>query len=164
MKDANGKLLALLVTIPEEYRQQLSDAAQHIHACMPGDLVWDDSSKKNFTYRACHYSWYARYSEKVFQFKLFSTCLTISQGTDAPEGHPDHVRKDHNGRVNFEQRNAHRSKEMKNTEEYAILAEAYSDFFELLRIAVGVFPIYYHLFRFKISFDISAETLPAGRV
>ncbi|KAJ7024503.1 hypothetical protein C8F04DRAFT_892251, partial [Mycena alexandri] len=75
-----------------------------------------------FKYLACHYSWYARYAEK---------------GTNAPDNaHPDNVRRDHKGRVNFEQRNAHRSKDMKNVEQYAILVEAYTDFFELLRVAL----------------------------
>ncbi|KAJ7500567.1 hypothetical protein B0H11DRAFT_2189430 [Mycena galericulata] len=120
--DANGKLLSLLFTVPLEYRQQLADAIMHIHACMPGEFKDDDSRREFFKYLSCHYSWYARYAEK---------------GTTAPkDSHPDNVRKDHRGRVNFEQRFPHASKEMRNTEEYALLAEAYTDFFEILRVAL----------------------------
>ncbi|KAJ6511160.1 hypothetical protein C8R45DRAFT_1162689 [Mycena sanguinolenta] len=120
LQDANGKLLSFLFTIPDEYKQQLSDAAQHIHACMPGEFVHDDSRREKFSYKSDHHAWYARYGEN---------------GTGAPDAHPDNVSKNHGQRVNFEQRYAHRSKEMKDTEEYTILAEAYSDFFQLLQLA-----------------------------
>jgi hypothetical protein len=63
--------------------------------------------------------------------------INISQGSDAPQAHPDNVRRDHAGRVNFEQRNVHRSKDMKDPNEYSVLVEAYPDFFEILRIAVS---------------------------
>jgi len=95
------------------------------------------------------------------QARINLSNIIFSQGTDAPDAHPDDVRKDHGGRVNFEQRNAHRSKEMKNTEEYTILAEVYSDFFELLRIAVRASSNVLWFF-FLLSDNISAETLPAG--
>ncbi|KAJ7836547.1 hypothetical protein B0H14DRAFT_3870752 [Mycena olivaceomarginata] len=62
--------------------------------------------------------------------------MIISQGKGAPQAHPDNVRKDHAGRVNFEQRNVHRSKDMKDPNEYSVLVEAYTDFFEILRIAL----------------------------
>ncbi|KAJ7509215.1 hypothetical protein B0H11DRAFT_1791472, partial [Mycena galericulata] len=76
-----------------------------------------------FKFLACHYSWYARYGEK---------------GKGAPAGaHPNKVRKDHKGRVNHEQRVPHQSKDiLKNTAKWALLAEAYTDFFEVLRIAL----------------------------
>jgi hypothetical protein len=62
--------------------------------------------------------------------------VIFSQGNGAPQAHPDNVRRDHGGRVNFEQRNVHRSKDMKGPNEYSVLVEAYTDFFEILRIAV----------------------------
>ncbi|KAF7343042.1 hypothetical protein MVEN_01734500 [Mycena venus] len=73
MKDANGKLLALLFTVPEEYQQQLTNAAQHIHACMPGEFVWDNSTRENFTFRSCHYSW--------AQMLLMHTLMTLGRTT-----------------------------------------------------------------------------------
>lgn len=62
----------------------------------------------------------------------------FSKGKTAPKGiHPDKLRKNHKGRVNLEQRNPHPSKEMQeHSAEWAMLAEAYTDFFELLRVAV----------------------------
>ncbi|KAJ7191546.1 hypothetical protein GGX14DRAFT_296130, partial [Mycena pura] len=74
-----------------------------------------------FKYLSCHYSWYTRFAEN---------------GKNAPKGvHPDQLRKDHNGRVNFDQRQAHPSKDM-GTAEWALLADAYTDFFEILRVAL----------------------------
>lgn len=81
------------------------------------------------------------------------------QGKDAPDGaHPDDVHRDHRGRVNFEQRNAHRSKDMKNVEEYSILVEAYTDFFELLRVAVRLVYLFCDWF-FMLSHQLK-EYLP----
>jgi hypothetical protein len=42
------------------------------------------------------------------------------------------VRKDHKGRVNFEQRVPRHSKEMQDGIEWTLLAEAYTDFFEII--------------------------------
>ncbi|KAJ7171529.1 hypothetical protein C8R46DRAFT_828691, partial [Mycena filopes] len=85
----------------------------------------DDSEREFFQYLSCHYSWYARYAEK---------------GNKAPkDAHPDNVRRDHCGRVNFEQRTPHRSKDMKKADEYTILVEAYTDFFEILRVALKTY-------------------------
>ncbi|KAK7027070.1 hypothetical protein R3P38DRAFT_2527335 [Favolaschia claudopus] len=72
LEDSTGKLLSLLFTVPAEYRQVLSDAIQHIYTAMPGALFKDeDSSRKFFQYYACHYSWYARYAEKVVLLLLY---------------------------------------------------------------------------------------------
>ncbi|KAF8218030.1 hypothetical protein K438DRAFT_2006955 [Mycena galopus ATCC 62051] len=119
--DNNGKLLSLLFMVPPKYRQRLFNAIMHIHTCMPGEFKDADSREIFFKYLACHYSWYARYAEK---------------GKGAPQAHPDNVRKDHAGRVNLEQRNVHRFKDMKDPNEYSVLVEAYTDFFEILRFAL----------------------------
>ncbi|KAJ6483357.1 hypothetical protein C8R45DRAFT_1001160 [Mycena sanguinolenta] len=151
LQDANGKLLSFLFTIPDEYKQQLSDAAQHIHACMPGEFVHDDSRREKFSYKSDHHSWYARYAEN---------------GTSAPDAHPDNVSKNHGQRVNFQQRYTHRSKEMKDTEEYTILAEAYSDFFQLLQLAVKKYlPEEYDELSFFVEhlpLDTSSPCYPFG--
>lgn len=162
IEDKKGKLLSFLFTIPPEYRQQLAYAIQHIHTCMPGEFKTEDSRREFFKYLACHYSWYARYAEKVSYFSRRRIQFYIFvQGTNAPDNaHPDNVRRDHKGRVNFEQRNAHRSKDMKNVEQYAILVEAYTDFFELLRVAVR--PCLPH-FR-TVSNPFSAQGISARRL
>ncbi|KAJ7657083.1 hypothetical protein B0H17DRAFT_1213611 [Mycena rosella] len=122
INDSPGKLLSFLFTVPPEYCQLLSDAILRIHECMPGEFKDEDSRAEFFKYLSCHYSWYARYAEK---------------GGNAPKGgHPDKIRKDHKGRVNFEQRYPHPSKDMGNVNEYVSLTEAYTDFFELLRVAL----------------------------
>ncbi|KAJ6523640.1 hypothetical protein B0H19DRAFT_1085702 [Mycena capillaripes] len=74
----------------------------------PREFKDANSQDAFFKYLACHYSWYARYAEK---------------GTGAPKTHPDN-------------RNVHRSKNMKDPNEYSVLVEAYTDFFEILRIAL----------------------------
>ncbi|KAJ7609977.1 hypothetical protein DFH06DRAFT_924634, partial [Mycena polygramma] len=77
-----------------------------------------------YSYLSCHYSWYSRYGEK---------------GHDAPQdaAHMDNVQRDHEGRTNFGQRIPHESKEMlENLKEFAILAEAYTDIFEYIRIVL----------------------------
>ncbi|KAJ7708926.1 hypothetical protein B0H17DRAFT_1124715 [Mycena rosella] len=100
INDSTGKLLSFLFTVPPEYRQLLSDAILRIHECMPGEFKDEDSRAEFFKYLSCHYSWYAQYVEK---------------GGNAPKGgHPDKMRKDHKGRVNFEQRYPHPSKDMGN--------------------------------------------------
>ncbi|KAJ7075365.1 hypothetical protein C8R43DRAFT_1054194, partial [Mycena crocata] len=111
LDDANGKLLAFLFIVPEEYRQGLADAILHIHACMPGEFKDDDSRRDFFKYLSCHYSWYARYAEN---------------GKKAPKGvHPNKVRKSHRGKVTFTQR---------NSAKWALLAEAYHRFLRANRI------------------------------
>jgi hypothetical protein len=62
---AEGKLVALFFKIPEQYRQALADAIEHIHAAMPGEFKDDNSRREAFQYLSCHYTWYARYAEKV---------------------------------------------------------------------------------------------------
>ncbi|KAJ7649690.1 hypothetical protein FB45DRAFT_1075268 [Roridomyces roridus] len=142
IEDANAKLLALVFSVPPEYRKLLEDAILRIHICMPGEFTDADSRERFFRYLACHYSWYARYGEK---------------GTGAPtDAHPDTLRKGQ-GRVNFEQRNARRSKDMKNPNEYPLLVEAYMDFFEILRVALKQYlPAEYD------ELSIFVEHLPLG--
>ncbi|KAJ6529564.1 hypothetical protein DFH09DRAFT_1093976 [Mycena vulgaris] len=142
--DANDKLLSLLFTVPEQYRQMLINAIDHIHAVMPGEFKDEDSQRDSFKYLSCHYSWYARFGEK---------------GKGAPTNtHPDNIRKNHEGRVNFEQRLPHQSKEaLKKPVEHSLLAEAYTDFFELLRVALKHYlPDQYD------EIHIYAESLPLG--
>ncbi|KAJ7465829.1 hypothetical protein B0H11DRAFT_1922105 [Mycena galericulata] len=136
IKDDNGKFLALLFAIPEEYRQRLDDAIQHIHTCPATSPGTPD---------------------------------TVKRGTGAPDTHPDNVRKDHKGRTNFDQRYVHNtSKEMKDMEQYAILAEAYSDFFELLRVALKKFlPKEYDelsIFVEHLPLDASSPCYPFGGI
>jgi hypothetical protein len=70
LADKDNKLLSLLFTVPPEYRQRLSEAAMHIHTCMPGEFNYANSQDESFKFLACHYSWYARYAEKVLLFAL----------------------------------------------------------------------------------------------
>ena len=64
----------------------------------------------------------------------------VMQGDGAPESlHPDDIRKDHGGRSYREQRLLRLAKDcLKNPDhnDYALLADAFADFFELIRIAV----------------------------
>ncbi|KAJ7169086.1 hypothetical protein C8R43DRAFT_876548 [Mycena crocata] len=97
---------------------------------MPGEWKDDNSLRQLYSYLSCHYSWYARYGEK---------------GDNAPENiHPDHLERDHGGRVNFEQRIPHQTKEiLENLQEYANLADAYTDVFDYLRMIMRRFPDVY---------------------
>ncbi|KAJ7866927.1 hypothetical protein B0H14DRAFT_3591661 [Mycena olivaceomarginata] len=83
---AKGKLVALFFEIPEQYRQALANAIEHIHTAMPGEFKDDNSRHEVFQYFSCHYTWYTRYAE---------------EGKGAPA------------------------------------AEAFSDFFEILRVALA---------------------------
>ncbi|KAJ6545125.1 hypothetical protein B0H10DRAFT_1853024, partial [Mycena sp. CBHHK59/15] len=75
-----------------------------------------------FKYFSCHYSWYTRYGEK---------------GKDVPTGAHPNIQKDHRGRVNFDQRVPHLSKDIQqDLNGYVLLAEAYTDFFELLWVVL----------------------------
>ncbi|KAJ6624585.1 hypothetical protein B0H10DRAFT_2323531, partial [Mycena sp. CBHHK59/15] len=98
-------------------------AIEYIHAVLPGEFKFADSCIDGFKYFSCHYSWYARYGEK---------------GKDVPTGaHPNNIRKDHRGRVNFDQQVPHSSKDIQqDLNGYALLAEAYTDFFELLWVVL----------------------------
>ncbi|KAJ7843523.1 hypothetical protein B0H14DRAFT_3456081 [Mycena olivaceomarginata] len=119
---AEGKLVALFFEIPEQYRQALADAIEHIHAAMPGEFKDDNSHREAFQYFSCHYTWYARYAEK---------------GKGAPAGvHPNKVHKKGAVQVNLSQRVPHLAKDiLDHPQEYTLLAEAFSDFFEILRLA-----------------------------
>ncbi|KAK7063409.1 hypothetical protein R3P38DRAFT_2490544, partial [Favolaschia claudopus] len=76
--DDNGQLLSLLFKVPEEYRQLLNDAIMHIHTCMPGEFKDANSRDEFFRYLACHYSWYARYAEKVCAAHTLFFCTASS--------------------------------------------------------------------------------------
>ncbi|KAJ7826119.1 hypothetical protein B0H14DRAFT_3874122 [Mycena olivaceomarginata] len=121
---AEGKLVALFFEIPEQYRQALADAIEHIHAAMPGEFKDDNCRREAFQYFSCHYTWYARYAEK---------------GKGAPAGvHPNKLHKKGAARVNLSQRVPHLAKDiLDHPQEYALLAEAFSDFFEILRVALA---------------------------
>ncbi|KAJ7820862.1 hypothetical protein B0H13DRAFT_1921117 [Mycena leptocephala] len=122
--DVDGNFLALLFTVPNEYREMLVRAVERIQALMPEEFKDENSRNKFFKYFSVHYVWYARFGEK---------------GDGAPsEAHPDNIRKGHGGKVNFEQHLPRQSKEcLENSEEYAQLADAFEDFFDLIRVAVS---------------------------
>ncbi|KAJ7257013.1 hypothetical protein C8J57DRAFT_983124, partial [Mycena rebaudengoi] len=99
---------------------------------------------EGFKYLSCHYSWYARSGEK---------------GYGAPKGvHPNNIQRKHRGRVNIKQRVPYMSKSiLQNPVEYSILAEAFTDLFELLRVALKAYlPEEYD------EISIFAESLPLG--
>ncbi|KAJ7065101.1 hypothetical protein B0H15DRAFT_794627, partial [Mycena belliarum] len=131
----------------------LEDAIDHIHALLPGEFKDEDSRRESFKYLSCHYSWYSRYGEK---------------GNGAPtDAHPDNLRKAHGGRVNWNQRGPHQSKEiLQNPREYTLLAEAYTDFFELLRIAFKHYlPSQYdevHIYADSLPLGASSPAYPFG--
>ncbi|KAK6989043.1 hypothetical protein R3P38DRAFT_2403674, partial [Favolaschia claudopus] len=72
--------------------------------------------------------------------------------------HPDHLKKTDRGKVNIEQRMPRESKELRdNHEEYALLAEAFADFFDLIRVALKAYlPEKYD------EIKIVADSLPFG--
>ncbi|KAJ7745246.1 hypothetical protein B0H14DRAFT_3606520 [Mycena olivaceomarginata] len=139
---AEGKLVALFFEIPEQYRQALADAIEHIHAAMPGEFKDDNSRREAFQYLSCHYTWYARYAEK---------------GKGAPAGvHPNKVHKKGAARVNLSQRVPHLAKDiLDHPQEYTLLAEAFSDFFEILRVALAQY-----LPEDTVELSIYCESLP----
>jgi len=74
IRDLKDKLIAFLYRAPEEIRKSLKAAIDHINAVLQGEFKDDDSHQKAFQYLSLHYSWYARYAEKVKVFlsvKLF---------------------------------------------------------------------------------------------
>ncbi|KAJ7737298.1 hypothetical protein B0H16DRAFT_1210866, partial [Mycena metata] len=76
-----------------------------------------------FKYLSLHYSWYCRDAEN---------------GETAPQDvHPHKVRKTNVTRVNITQRVPYMSKEiLDKPREYALLADALSDFFEVVRVSI----------------------------
>ncbi|KAK7033791.1 multidrug resistance-associated protein 1, partial [Favolaschia claudopus] len=144
LSDVDGKFMGLLFKVPEEYRQMLVHALEHIHAVMPGELKDDDSCAEFFRYLSVHYVWYARFGES-------------GKGSPA-DVHPDHLKKPDRGKVNIEQRMPRESKELRdNHEEYALLAEAFADFFDLIRVALKAYlPEKYD------EIKIVADCLPFG--
>ncbi|KAJ7084734.1 hypothetical protein C8R43DRAFT_965246 [Mycena crocata] len=94
--------------------------------------------------------------------------IEINQnGKKAPKGvHPNKVRKSHRGKVNFTQRVPHHSKDMKNSAKWALLAEAYTDFFELIRVALEEYlPEDYQelsIYMEHLPLDASSPAYPFG--
>ncbi|KAJ7838403.1 hypothetical protein B0H13DRAFT_1911874 [Mycena leptocephala] len=123
IRDLNDKLLALLFKVPDEYREGLKAAVDHINTVLEGEFKDADSREEAFKYLSLHYSWYARYAE---------------QGHSAPKDvHCNKSRKTKRGRVNMTQRTPHPSKNMVDKPgEYAVLATAFTDFFELLHVSL----------------------------
>ncbi|KAJ7621642.1 hypothetical protein DFH06DRAFT_1341263 [Mycena polygramma] len=124
IEDPEHKLLNELFTLPPELRQRLEDAIALIQAAMPGKWKDDTSLRELYSYLSCHYTWYARFGEK---------------GHDAPQDadHMNNVQRDDGARVNFGGRIPHESREMlDNLPEFAILADAYSDIFDYIRIVL----------------------------
>lgn len=68
VKDANGKLLTLAFALPVAYQQRLSNAMDCIHSTLPGELEERQPPKEgedDQPFVSLHYSWYARYAERV---------------------------------------------------------------------------------------------------
>ncbi|KAJ7771121.1 hypothetical protein DFH07DRAFT_734921 [Mycena maculata] len=115
---------------------------------MPGEFKDEDSRRKFFQYLSVHYVWYARFGEK---------------GDGAPaDVHPDNLRKEGKGKSNLYQRLPRESKELQqNKEEYKRIADAFTDFFDLVRVAVSaLFKLYLGIEYDQVS--MFAETLPLG--
>ncbi|KAJ6624418.1 hypothetical protein B0H10DRAFT_1784774, partial [Mycena sp. CBHHK59/15] len=88
-------------------------------------------------------------------------------GEGAPsDTHPNNIRKDHRGRVNFDQRVPHQSKEiLENMTGYTTLAEAYTDLFELLRVLKHYLPDDYDELSMHVEalpLDASSPSYPFG--
>ncbi|KAJ6480031.1 hypothetical protein C8R47DRAFT_961149, partial [Mycena vitilis] len=81
------------------------------------------------------------------------------QGDGAPDDvHPDNLRKKGKGKSNLSQRGPRESQELRlNKEEYLRIADAFTDFFDLVRVA---FKLYLGIQYDKVS--MFAETLPLG--
>ncbi|KAJ7771977.1 hypothetical protein DFH07DRAFT_953265 [Mycena maculata] len=79
-----------------------------------------------FQYLSVHYVWYARFGEK---------------GDGAPaDVHPDNLCKEGKGKSNLYQRLPRESKELQQTkEEYKRIADAFTDFFDLVRVAFKLY-------------------------
>ncbi|KAJ7023959.1 hypothetical protein C8F04DRAFT_1132826 [Mycena alexandri] len=144
IRDANGKLLSLLFKIPEEYRAGLQSAIDHINTVLLGEWKDDDSRRSAFKYLSLHYSWYARFAEK---------------GHTAPKDvHPDKCKKVGVKHVNLTGRVPHQSSELlEEPEEYAALANAFTNFFEILKVAVA-----YYLPDDTKELSIYVDELPLG--
>ncbi|KAJ6479154.1 hypothetical protein C8R45DRAFT_797219, partial [Mycena sanguinolenta] len=140
IRDANGKLITLMLTVPEQYRLALQGALDKLQAVMPGELRNDNSKRDDYNFLSIHYSWYARYAQKVWSSVVYLVLLLIlfSQGHTAPQDtHPDNLSKKNKGKCNITQQGPHQSKEiLDNLKEYNLLAEAFTDIFEFLRVAL----------------------------
>ncbi|KAJ7896907.1 hypothetical protein B0H13DRAFT_2522226 [Mycena leptocephala] len=87
IRDKEGKLLSLSLTVPPHIKKALEDAILLIQVAMPGEFQDEDSKRSMFQYLSCHYTWYARFAEN---------------GSGAPKDvHPDNLRKDHEKKVNW---------------------------------------------------------------
>ncbi|KAJ7667363.1 hypothetical protein B0H17DRAFT_1251658 [Mycena rosella] len=144
IRDANGKLLSLALRVPEHIKKAIEDAILHIQAAMPGEFKDEDSRRAMFKYLSCHYTWYARFAEN---------------GSGAPaDVHPNNLRKEGEGRVNFTQRFPHQSKDiLEHRHGFLLLAQAYENFFEFLRPKLAhLLPEDYE------SLSIYCDALPLG--
>jgi CRISPR/Cas system CMR-associated protein Cmr5 small subunit len=74
IRDLNDKLLALLFKVPDEYREGLKAAVDHINTVLEGEFKDVDSREEAFKYLSLHYSWYARYAEQVRSFLMQYEC------------------------------------------------------------------------------------------
>ncbi|KAJ7035461.1 hypothetical protein C8F04DRAFT_896063, partial [Mycena alexandri] len=97
-----------------------------------------------FKYLSLHYSWYARFAEK---------------GDTAPKDiHPNKCRKAGVTRVNLTQRVPHQSADIiNNPEEYVALADAFTNYFEIVRVALAVY-----LPKETAELQMFVEELPLG--
>ncbi|KAK7042109.1 hypothetical protein R3P38DRAFT_3309534 [Favolaschia claudopus] len=79
--------------------------------------------------------------------------------------HADHLRKDHTGQVNFDQRLPHQSKEIfQNPEDHVLLTEAFADFFELIQFK-HYLPEQYselHIYADSLPLCAASPTYPFG--
>ncbi|KAJ7654486.1 hypothetical protein DFH06DRAFT_1329760 [Mycena polygramma] len=107
IRDANDKLVSLLLTLPEEHRQGISDAIDRKHfvtypCTTPGTL---DLGR--------------RATQRLRMFTLMECAKTTTVAATL-RGEPPHQSKEI----------------LKNPAQYAILAEAFTDLFEYLRVAL----------------------------
>ncbi|KAJ6487210.1 hypothetical protein C8R47DRAFT_518002 [Mycena vitilis] len=153
IEDPEHKLMTELFNLPAELRQRLEDAIALIQAAMPGEWKDDTSLRELYSYLSCHYTWYARFGEK---------------GHDAPQDadHMNNVQRDDGARVNFGGRIPHESREMlDNLPEFAILADAYSDIFDYIRILQERSPDEYEglrIFADVLPMNASSPAYPFG--
>ncbi|KAJ7018405.1 hypothetical protein C8F04DRAFT_977306 [Mycena alexandri] len=123
IRDQDDQFIALLFSVPDEFKESLRRAIDHLNTVLNGEFTDKNSRDKAFKYLSIHYDWYARMPPK---------------GHDAPkEIHPNNLGKAHGACVNMRQRVPYESKEtLDKPEEYAHLADALTDFFTVISVSV----------------------------
>lgn len=65
IRDKDNQLIALLFSVPDEFKESLRRAIDHLNTVLNGEFTDKDSSDKAFKYLSIHYDWYARMPPKV---------------------------------------------------------------------------------------------------